>query len=554
MTGRGMWLAVVACLLPAMAGARELPQRGPDGRYHMVFGAPVAAAPSGQTIRYHTVYAAPATPVRQVTGDIFPSPAVPVPPVPAVVTITGGQLHGSQPGDGSFAFKGIPFAEPPVGRLRWAPPQDVVPWQGVREALQSAPACLQNDYGWQTAMAAASSEDCLYLDVRTPSLTPARPLPVIIFFHGGANRAGGAAGTVDAGFVTKGVVIVSFQYRLGVFGFLSHPALTTEGRGASGNYGLMDQIKALQWVQANIARFGGDPYNVTIVGHSAGAQDVGLLLASPLSRGLFNRAVEESGTPQFGFAPRTLRQNEAMGVALAAQFSRHAPNSAWALDDLRHVPASELQAVGDKLEAPLEDQSFIWDQAVVDGRVLPRAPEDIFRAGEAAKVPLIIGVSARELGLADVNADINAAEDRRFGASRHAIDTYYAGAPDPLYGDKATQLSTDIMLRCPAEWVASHMAGPVWLYQLDVDRDGTIHHGSELNFVMNPRPAGKDDGAWPPLLDYWTQFAKTGQPAGKGLAAWPEYGAGKRHIEFTPHGAVTGQAWRAPVCGLLDRP
>ncbi len=550
MGGRGFGLIFLACLLPALASAHVEPQRGPDGRYHGVLGgAPVQAAG-----RVHAVYA-PAPPPQVSTPksagyDYFPPPAVPVPPVPAIVGVTGGQLRGSQPGDGSFAFKGIPFAAPPVGRLRWAPPQDVVPWQGVREALQSAPGCVQNDYGWQTAMAAASSEDCLYLDVRTPSLDPQKHLPVMIFVHGGANRAGGAVGTVDAGFVTKGVVIVSIQYRLGVFGFLSHPALTAEGEGASGNYGLMDQIKALQWVQANIARFGGDPYNVTIVGHSAGAQDVGLLLVSPLARGLFQKAVEESGTPQFGFAPRSLRQNEAMGTALAARFSKHAPDSAWALDDLRHVPAAELQAAGDKLVAPLEDQSFIWDQATVDGRVLPRAPEDLFRAGQAARVPLIIGVSARELGLADVNADINAAEDRRFGASRGAIDAFYAGAPDPLYGDKAMQLSSDILLRCPADWVAAHMAGPVWLYQLDVDKDGTVHHGSELNFVMNPRPAGRSDGDWPPLLDDWTQFARTGAPA----ANWPQYGATKRYIEFTSHGPVTGQAWRRPVCDLLDRP
>ncbi|MEI9905605.1 MAG: carboxylesterase family protein [Asticcacaulis sp.] len=321
-------------------------------------------------------------------------------------------------------------------------------------------------------------------------------------------------GTISSAIATKDVVIVSIQYRLGVFGFLSHPALTAEsGVGASGNYALMDQIKALQWVQANIAQFGGDPYNVTLMGHSAGGQDVGLLLTTPLARGLFQKAIEESGTPQFGFSARTLAQNEAMGVALAGQFSHAAPNSAQALADLRAALARDLQTAGDKLQAPLEDQSFIWDQATVDGYVLPRAPEEVFRAGEAAKVPLLIGVSARELTLADVSADYNKALAARFGASAGVVDAH-DGHDDPLYGDRVMQLSTDILLRCPADWIARHMAGPVYLYQLDVDRDGVVHHSSELNFVMNARPAGKDDGAWPPLarlLDAVRQNRRAGR-------------------------------------------
>ena len=551
-----MWritgLVLIAFLLPAMAQAApgNAPVRGPDGRVHAVLAGTQPEKPG----RVHAVYGQTAGAVRTMAPDYFPPPAVPVPPVAAIVSATGGQIKGEVMGDGTFAFKAVPFAAPPTGRLRWAAPQAVTPWTEVRERHDSAPACLQNDYGWQTDMAASSSEDCLYLEVRTPSLDPAARRPVVVWFHGGANRAGGGTGTIYSGFAGKGVVIVSIQYRLGVFGFLSHPALTAEGGGASGNYALMDQIKALQWVQANITRFGGDPYNVTLVGHSAGAQDVGLLLTSPLARGLFQKAVEESGTPQFGFAARTLKQNEAMGVVLARQFSQAPPESAAALDDLRRAPARALQAAGDGLAAPLEDQSFIWDQATVDGHVLPRAPEDVFRAGQAAAVPLIIGVSARELTLADLSADSDAALTARFGRGRDAIDAFYAGAPDPLYGDKVTQLSSDIMLRCPADWVAGHMKGPVWLYQLDVDKDGTIHHGSELNYVMNARPAGRDDGAWPPLLDAWIRFAMTGSPNGRGLPAWPDYGSGRRHIEFTAQGAKSGLAWRAPVCARLDRP
>ncbi|MGZ3305895.1 MAG: carboxylesterase family protein, partial [Asticcacaulis sp.] len=165
------------------------------------------------------------------------------------VTVTGGAIAGDRLPDGTFAFKAIPFAAPPVGDLRWAPPADPVPWTGVRAAHDSAPACMQANYGWNADLAKTSAEDCLYLEVRTPTLDPHARLPVLVFIHGGANRAGGATGTIMSGFPSKGVIIVSIAYRLGVFGFLSHPAQTAEQNGASGNYALMDQVKALQWVR-----------------------------------------------------------------------------------------------------------------------------------------------------------------------------------------------------------------------------------------------------------------------------------------------------------------
>jgi para-nitrobenzyl esterase len=198
----------------------------------------------------------------------------------AVVTVTGGAIRGEARGAGAV-FRGVPFAAPPVGDRRWKPPAPVAPWTGVRDATVSGAPCLQRSYGWNAKDAADSREDCLYLDVRTPTLKPAKPLPVMVWIHGGANRAGSARGTVESSLVEQGVVLVSIQYRLGAFGFLSHPGLTAEGGGASGNYALMDQIAALRWVRDNIARFGGDPGNVTLFGHSAGGQDVGLLMLAP---------------------------------------------------------------------------------------------------------------------------------------------------------------------------------------------------------------------------------------------------------------------------------
>ncbi len=253
-----------------------------------------------------------------------------------------------------------------------------------------------------------------------------------------------------------------------------------------------------------------------------------------------------------------------MGTALAKQFSAAAPDSAQALSDLRRAPAAALQTAGDALAAPLEDQSFIWDQAVVDGYVLPKSPHDIFKAGEGAKVPLIIGVSARELGLADVNASVYGAIQSRFGHNRfkalgfYGLDIRTDPKPDPLLGDVSTQVSTDIMLRCPAVWMADELteAGQqVWLYQLDVDAgDGPVHHGSELSFVFNNRPEGRKAKTWPPLLDYWARFAATGDPNGRGLPDWPDHGKAGRYIEFTARGAKADKGLRTPICNLLDRP
>jgi para-nitrobenzyl esterase len=481
-----------------------------------------------------------------------------------VLHVTGGDLMGDRLPDASYVFHAVPFAAPPVGDLRWRAPQDVVAWSGVRHKTDSAPACLQIDYGWQTDMAAKSSEDCLYLEVRTPDLRPQKPLPVMVYIHGGANRAGGGAGAVMAGFAAKGVVIVSLQYRLGVFGFLSHPALSREQGGASGNYALMDQIKALEWVRDNIAQFGGDSGNVTIFGQSAGSEDVGMLLVAPAARGLFQKAIEESGPPQFGLPPRTLAQNEAMGVDLAKVYTDAAPDSDAALAVLRRVPARRLQYAGDRLPVPVADDSFIWLQAVVDGRVLTEAPQDAFRKGDQAKSPLIIGTIAQEIGLFGGSSAVPSEIVRQFGDHADDAMRFYGMTvttqppADPLYGDVAMQLSTDLMMRCPSNWVAqaqTQAGAPAFVYQLDVNNgDGPPHHSSDLAFVMNPQPAGKTDAQWPRLLDYWTQFAKTGDPNRADLANWPSFGADGRYIEFSTSGPLTRDHQRAPLCQWRDTP
>ncbi|CAN5341916.1 carboxylesterase family protein [soil metagenome] len=473
------------------------------------------------------------------------------------VTVTGGPITGEARGAGA-AFRGVPFARPPVGALRWKPPLAVTPWTAPRDAQVSGAPCLQRAYGWNAVDAEASREDCLYLDVRTPTLKPGARLPVMVMIHGGANRAGSARGTVESSLVEQGVVLVAIQYRLGVFGFLSHAGLTAEsGRGASGNYALMDQIAALRWARDNIATFGGDPRNVTIFGHSAGAQDVGLLMISPLAEGLFAKAIEQSGTAGFGVPVRTLAENEALGADLARAVG------ATDLAALRAVTGPTLLDAADHLKPPIDDDSFIWLQAVVDGWVIPKAPGPVLAAGGQSRVALIIGNSARELTLYG-GADNAAAWVRaNYGAGADTAMALYglgpgrAPVPDATLGDVSDQIATDISFRCPATYVAARQVAVgqrVWRYQLDVSASGPVHHGSELPFVFDTPPAGSTEETWPRLQTYWANFARTGAPNGPGLAPWPTYGAAAKALAFTASGPKPTTDDRGALCRLLPRP
>ncbi|MBI1682750.1 carboxylesterase/lipase family protein [Caulobacter hibisci] len=469
---------------------------------------------------------------------------------PVQVSTKAGVLVGEQRADASTAFLGVPFARPPVGDLRWKAPQAPAAWTGDRPALKSGPACLQTSRGWNAVDAARSSEDCLYLDIRAPKHAADARLPVMVWVHGGANHAGSGAGTVESSLVDQSVILVSVQYRLGVFGFLSHPGLTREQGGASGNYALMDLIAALRWVQDNIEAFGGDPANVTLFGHSAGGQDVGLVMLAPQAKGLFARGILQSGLPGFGFAPRSLKQNEAIGGQLARAVH------ARSLADLRKVSGADLLKAAETLKAPIDDQGFIWTQAVVDGAVLPEAPEQLL--ADPTIKPMIVGSSAREIALFGGDPkQARAWTAETFGARAPQVMAVYGldqdppPAADPVRGDAVLQLATDRMFRCPAASVAAlreKAGGKVWRYELATPSpgEGQVHHGSELAFVFDRPAEGR-----PPIQAYWAAFARTGDPNPPGLPPWPTWDGAR--LVFAPDGPRVAQG-DEPACRFLTRP
>lgn len=479
------------------------------------------------------------------------------------VAVTGGTIAGTTQPDGGAIFRGIPFAAPPVGPLRWQPPQPVAPWQGVRKADKSAPGCLQNRLGWNDKIAASSAEDCLYLDINTPDLTPGKPLPVLVVIHGGANRAGSAAGYVESSITRQGLVLVALQYRLDALGFLSLPALSAESQfRASGNYGLMDQIAALRWVRDNIARFGGDPGNITIAGQSAGAQDVSLLMLSPAAKGLFHKAIAQSGTASFGVPSRTLAENEALGEDLLKLAGL--PDGAAGLVALRALPADRLMQAAAKLTPKaIEDESFIWLQAVVDGAIIKETPLTSLEEGRQAPVPLLLGANAQELSLHGGPQAAGRTLDRGFGANAAQARAFYQmkgdhlPPADPRLGDVSMQLANDLTFRCPARFMAGRQAAigqPVWHYEFDLVPPGTqgpVSHSSELPFVFNGLPAGK---AGITLSAYWANFIRTGNPNASGLPVWPAYGKARQSIRFEADGPQPVTDLRAELCDLLPQP
>jgi para-nitrobenzyl esterase len=464
----------------------------------------------------------------------------------AVVSVDGGRVQGAS-WKGGTVFRGIPFAAPPVGDLRWKPPQPVRAWNGVRESEPRPASCLQNDEGWNHANAATSSEDCLTLDVRTPSL--GGKLPVLVWVHGGGNRAGGPNDFALSD-IGKTVVVVGIRYRLGVFGFLSQRGLTAE-QGASGNYGLMDQNAALMWVQRNIAKFGGDPGNVTLAGESAGSQDVGLLLTAREARPLFQKAIMESGTPGLGLPFRSLGDAEHIGDQVDAALGTDGD-----VAQLRAASGADLLAVDQRLhDDVLEADTYLWSRITVDGSVLPTSPRTLL--AEAHPKPVIIGSNAVELGLPGGPDRREHFVEQAFGSNKAAARKYYgldrqAGQVDPRLGTRDEQIGTDVSFRCPAARVASTLAtrgAPVWHYEFDAaPGGGRTTHAGELAYVYGDEEFAPGMS----LRSYWLNFIRSGDPNGHGLPGWERSAPpGFAEVLFSEAG-VTQAPSRTKICALLD--
>ncbi len=480
-------------------------------------------------------------------------------PTAFTVRVDSGALQGRAYGDGAV-FAGIPFAAPPVGPLRWREPQPPAPWPGVRDATLPSKDEVQPEEGWNHSMLATASEDCLYLNVVTPHWPQPGKTPVIVFVHGGGNVAGGGWEHLEKNITLqdRGVVVVTVNYRLGIFGFFSHPALTAESsHHASGNYALQDLVAALAWIRANIAQFGGDPNNVTMMGQSAGALDICLLMASPVARDLFQKAIVES-TPGIG-APVTqnLREAEMHGLTFARDLG--CPT----LDALRGVAAPALLAGAERHRKP--------GGVVVDGWILEESPARTFAGGRESRIPIIIGTNARESSYDGTASGLRDLISARYGTlADRALDLYGAETSgqsvDPAFGDEGARFQTDTTFRSPSSLVAAWHSGagaPVWLYLFNRTPKGResvgAKHSSELAYAfgeMRNPPAGAEFGSEDARLsrqigEYWANFARTGDPNSKENSVWPKYDGSRRaYLELRAGGSVSKDHLRQPFLEL----
>jgi para-nitrobenzyl esterase len=492
------------------------------------------------------------------------------------VTLAAGTVEGFLPPAGpssrnwGAAFKAIPFAQPPVGPLRWHAPVAVQPWTGVKAAKAFAPACAQEGRN-------PGSEDCLYLNVWTPEWPARGPHPVMLWLYGGANSGGSASRDAIDGsaLARRGIIVVTAGYRVGVMGFMAHPALAAEsGHNSSGNYALLDQIAALSWIKDNIVKFGGDPRNVTLAGQSSGAYDLLLLMTSPLAKGLFAHAIAESGQilSYGGSMPKA--RAEAIGVTIASALK--APDGAAAISYLRGLPADQVIAAGSKV-LPTDLGSDTGLLTNVDGWVLPELPARVFAQGREMAIPLIVGNNAREI-TPQITADaLKAQIAAKYGdLAPKALAAYGlsgsgaedgARPDDPLLGGAGAQWMTDTVQRCAAimeaDWHAAARQ-PTFAYQFERPVPGReaagSTHGAEIPFVFgNLDPAtpdaapysAADRAASEQVQGYWTRFMATGDPNGAGLPAWPRAGAG-RYMAFTvAAGPVARSGLQAAPCGVF---
>lgn len=454
------------------------------------------------------------------------------------VKVEGGLVSGVADKDPSItAFKGIPFAAPPVGDLRWRAPKSVLPWQGVRKASEFGASCMQTivdekkPWTYEFMTHGAVNEDCLFLNVWTGAKSAAERRPVYVYIHGGSNTEGsGAVPCYDGeGLAKKGIVVVTVNYRLGILGFFTHPELTAESSvHSSGNYALLDLIAALHWIHDNIAAFGGNPDRVVIGGQSAGASNVHSLVASPLAKGLFHAAIAESGS-SVGSLGQMNSHPFADQEGLGARFAE--AKGAHSIADLRKLTWEELTA-------PLSERFYFG--VVIDGYVQPAPAGEMFSQGRANDVPTLTGCNKDEGG-ADTHPTITAQafqeqSRRRFADLAADFLALYPAATDEQARAAQNESSGDLERAAAYFWAVLRAKGAktkvytyFWDHPLpgpDADRFGAFH-SSEIPYAMNTlercdRPfTDADRRIAASISDYWVNFIRTGDPNGKGLPHWP---------------------------------
>lgn len=471
----------------------------------------------------------------------------------AKVTLDQGALAGTET-DGISIFRDIPFAGDAGGEHRWRPPTPAPHWSGVRDAGKFGPICPQpvEHHGQAPAWTSQfrMSEDCLNLNVYTPSLAPKQKLPVMVWIHGGSARFGAGAIYDGSRLAKRGVVVVTVNYRLGLLGRFAHPALSAEQPDQLlGNYGLMDNLAALKWVQANIARFGGDPANVTLFGQSSGSVAVTALMASPLSKGLFQKAIAESGVPAQMDFPQYLAKDlpgapslESAGVAMAKKLLPEDQSVTAA--DLRGLSWQDLL----KYQETLPPGALV---PVIDGRILPAPAGRLYAEGKQQPIPLLIGTVDWEQSLYAAFKLPPALIYRT--APKAVVDEYYAD----LKGEALVQQwLADVGFNAPVRWIAdanAQQGHPTWVYQFTHRSAAEVKagqpgaaHADEVPYLFKVAGRPNPDFAEPAerkmeevMLGYWVRFARTGNPNGAKLPQWPRWTADGRGatqiLDVAPH-------------------